>query len=359
MLRVMASVSVNQRSKGKGLPWRVQWRDHTGKPHQKTFDLKREADAYATKLEAELLSATYIDPRKRRIPFADQHAAWLLERRVSPSRQAAEKSLSTNHVLPRWGRTPIEDITHADVQRWVNQLREKYAWETVAACRQIVRHVLAHALRAKKLTHNAAEHINVPDKPRRDITSTDVLTPDEVARLVDAAPPEWAAYLLGAAWLGWRLNEGTEIRVGDLNLPLRQLTLRGTKTRTSTRVIPLPPTVATAIEKHLITFVRDHRPGALVFPTAAGTVADRSNMRRMLQRALKDAGLEGRGIDYRQLRHTAASLMFAAGVSPMQVSYILGHSRPSTTTDVYTHLLPRVFDNGVLSLEAFMNGVHE
>ena len=40
------------------------------------------------------------------------------------------------------------------------------------------------------------------------------------------------------------------------------------------------------------------------------------------------------------LRHTAASLMVAQGVNPKTISARLGHSRTSTTLEVYSHALP-------------------
>lgn len=373
----MASVSVNQKIKGKGLPWRVQWRDQSNRSLQKTFAKKTGedgADAFAAKLEHELRSSSYVNPKQRRTPFREQCDAWRAERHVSASRMASELSLIDNHVLPRWGDVALEDIDHADLQQWINHMRLKaertvgrdeqdkpiivtgYAWETVAELRQIVRHVLADAVRAKKLHTNAAEDVRVPNKPTRDITSSDVLTPDEVQRLVDAAPEQWRAYLFGCCWLGWRSSEGARLRLGDLNLQARNVLIIGTKGAGKVRVVPLPGDVLTALEKHVANHVRDHRPGAYLFATSEGTLADRSNLRRMLQKALRDAGLDDRGIDFRQLRHTAASLMLAAGVHYVDVSYRLGHSRPSITADVYTHLLPHVTQDGTERIEAFMRG---
>jgi integrase len=40
------------------------------------------------------------------------------------------------------------------------------------------------------------------------------------------------------------------------------------------------------------------------------------------------------------LRHTAASLMVAAGVSVIEVQYVLGHTTLAMTADTYTHLQP-------------------
>jgi integrase len=49
-------------------------------------------------------------------------------------------------------------------------------------------------------------------------------------------------------------------------------------------------------------------------------------------------------IRFHDLRHTAASLMLNQGVPIFKVSKILGHARPSITSDIYGHLVPGSMD---------------
>jgi integrase len=44
-------------------------------------------------------------------------------------------------------------------------------------------------------------------------------------------------------------------------------------------------------------------------------------------------------INFHGLRHTAASILIDSGVTLKTVSEILGHSRGSTTIDIYSHML--------------------
>jgi integrase len=370
----MPSVSVGQRVKKKGEPWRVLWRDATGKQRQKTFTRKGDADSFADELRRELRGGSYIDPAARRTLFGTQYDAWRSRRHAV--RSAAEDSLASNHVLPRWKDVALEDITHESLQSWVNDLRTRprvvgrddrghdvlgdpYAWATVRDCRQLVRDVLSDAVLTKRLGENVAEGVTVPNRPHRDITSDDVLSPEEVAALVAEAPARWAAFLLCCSWLGWRLSEGLRITRGDLRLDLGRVTIRGTKSRAAVRVVPLPEPIVDALREHLRHHVRDQRASALLWPGDVEdpfTVADRSVVRRVLQRSLKKAELHERGIDYRQLRHTAASLMLAAGVTPLDVSYRLGHADIATTLRIYTHLMPPVTQAGTDALTALMRG---
>lgn len=63
---------------------------------------------------------------------------------------------------------------------------------------------------------------------------------------------------------------------------------------------------------------------------------------RTFDRLAKKAGL--RRLRLHDLRHTAASLMLAAGESPKVVTEILGHSSPIITQIIYQHLMPGMSD---------------
>jgi len=76
----------------------------------------------------------------------------------------------------------------------------------------------------------------------------------------------------------------------------------------------------------------------LIFPSQVGTPVARSNLRRCFYRTLKASGLPR--IRFHDLRHTSATLLLNNGVPVLIVSKRLGHSKPSTTMDVYGHVMP-------------------
>jgi integrase len=85
----------------------------------------------------------------------------------------------------------------------------------------------------------------------------------------------------------------------------------------------------------------------LIFPSSVGTPQSPSNLLKSFKSVLKQSGLPI--IRFHDLRHTAASLMLNQGVPPFVVSKILGHSKPSTTMDIYGHLIP-VMHEGIGNL---------
>ena len=76
----------------------------------------------------------------------------------------------------------------------------------------------------------------------------------------------------------------------------------------------------------------------LIFPSSAGTPLTASNIRQAFRKFLKASDLPK--IRFHDLKHTAASLMLNHGIPVLIVSKRFGHSKPSITIDVYSHLIP-------------------
>ena len=57
---------------------------------------------------------------------------------------------------------------------------------------------------------------------------------------------------------------------------------------------------------------------------------------------------------FHDLCHTAATLMFAAGVQPIVVARCLGHASPDYTLRIYGHLLLQLQQGVTERIEAFI-----
>jgi integrase len=55
------------------------------------------------------------------------------------------------------------------------------------------------------------------------------------------------------------------------------------------------------------------------------------------------------------LRHSAASLLLAEGVSPKLIQEILGHSQIGVTMDVYAHVMPTLLRDTVGKIDAVLH----
>ena len=87
----------------------------------------------------------------------------------------------------------------------------------------------------------------------------------------------------------------------------------------------------------------------LVFPTGRGTLLDPANLRRALRTVTEKAGL-GRWHPH-ELRHSAASLLSAAGVPLEEVADVLGHASTRVTSATYRHLTTPTVEAGAGPME--------
>jgi site-specific recombinase XerD len=106
---------------------------------------------------------------------------------------------------------------------------------------------------------------------------------------------------------------------------------------------------------HVDRYVDTTHRDALLFVTQSGNHILRGNFRRDVLRAAADrAGLGDPRIHWLTLRHTAASLMFDAGLTLFEVQQRLGHKDPAMTARVYTHLIRERFEEGRTRMEEYM-----
>ncbi|HEX5506178.1 MAG TPA: site-specific integrase [Thermomicrobiales bacterium] len=154
------------------------------------------------------------------------------------------------------------------------------------------------------------------------------------------------ALTLGLRWEALDLERGVlHVRRQLQHMKRERPTLKGLKTRASRRDLDLPPRLVAHLRAHRERQrrVRERKGDAwrdqgLVFPSTVGTPMTPRILARQYQRLLRRAGLPARR--FHDLRHTAASLMFARGLEATAVQRVLGHSSIAITNDTYIHLMP-------------------
>ena len=99
----------------------------------------------------------------------------------------------------------------------------------------------------------------------------------------------------------------------------------------------------------------DYGAYGLVFATQIGTPLAGRVVQMSFKRTRKRADLPS-AIRLHDLRHAAAIMMLANGVDVPTVAAILGHSRNSTTLDVYPHAVPKNLSRGVGAIQRALRG---
>lgn len=320
-------------------------------------------------METQLRRGTYITPEQRDAHFRVYYQRWAAVRRISDTRRQTRPA----------PLGPVADQPHPPLRHRRLDRHPVPRTRTGIGAR-LLRGPLRRAVRDGIITDPCID-IKLPKL--NDITKTfdDVLSAAEVDRLVAAfADPttryaglrtnhRYQALVFMGAWLGPRWNEAIGLRLCDLNPDRHELTLgrqvinqNGSHTFTKTgsktgdwRTIPVPSPVMAALTAHLDHYQPGARRDDLVFTNNRGGHILRGNFTRdALAPAVTRAGLDDRRVTWLTLRHTAASLMFDAGLTLFEVQHRLGHKSPTLTAKIYTHLMRERFDEGRQRLETYM-----
>ena len=151
---------------------------------------------------------------------------------------------------------------------------------------------------------------------------------------------------LGLSWADVDVKAGRIIVNRTLQRLKGQMQLVEPKTEGSRRTVSLPAVAISALLHHQESQREDEALAGsrwkgekwnLVFPSSLGTPLDARNVLRRFQKMLETAELPKMRIH--DLRHSAASILIAQGVSSKAISELLGHSAVAFTLQVYGHLM--------------------
>jgi len=273
------------------------------------------------------------------------------------------------HILPAIGSRRLRDLLPGEVE---DMLRARSAaGVSGSSLRRIhgtLKRVLRYAERHGLASRNVAGLVDCPDGPAKVARS---LTIEQASTLLAAARGDrLEALYVTALAVGLRPGEALGLPWSAVSLDLGRLTvgqslkrhreglvIGETKTPRSRRVLDLPPFVVEILRAHRSRQAAERLAvGAawtdtgLVFTTSIGTPIDPSNLRRGLHRLTTLAGL-GHWHPH-ALRHSAASILSAAGVPIEQISDVLGHEGPRTTAAVYRHLITPTVSAGSAPMQS-------
>lgn len=281
------------------------------------------------------------------------------------------------HIVPFIGNTPLVKLTPFQLNEMYAVLSEKgFSSTTVRYAHRTVKQALEQAVKLDILARNVAQLASPPRAEKHEMI---FLSREEAKRLLDAAK----GTRLEAMWVlalstGMRLGEllalqwsGVNFKQGLVSItktlqrrPTRHggLTPKKAKTVSSRRTIPITPEAVVALKQHKSRQAQERlKAGPIwvdndaVFCTQAGGYLRDSHMREdAFLPLLKNAGLPHMRIH--DLRHTAATLLLEAGVSPLAVSKMLGHATVAMTMDLYGHVTASMEDAITKSMSRILFG---
>jgi len=241
---------------------------------------------------------------------------------------------------------------------------------TVQYLHGLIRNSLNQAEGWGLVARNVAKLVSAPKQTKKAVQP---LQPDEARKLLDIVEGDRLEALYSVALsIGLRRGEALGLfwtdfddREGTLSVK-RALQRVGGKLkftepkRDSKRTIPLPGFAVKTMLSHRDrqqqekVFVGDDwREHGLIFPSNIGTPLEPRNLLRHLHAKLK--ALKITRHRFHDLRHTAASLLLAQGVTLHEVKEILGHSQISLTANLYGHTYATVMRSAVDKMEGVLS----
>jgi integrase len=338
--------------------WVLDYYGPNGRRHWKSFATKREAEAFWARIQPKLARGTLVDPRE--LPTVAQLAKYWLESKQDichGTRLFYEAALK--HVLGSLGHFKLDQLRVETVDWFRSELlAQGLGPRTVNGCLGTLAQVLDVAMRWELIDRNVARIVGrVKYRTRRLVSSeeqeealeaTEVLTPEEARRLIEAAEEGfYRTFFQVALSTGARVGELTALHWEDIDFEANTLVIRRSvawkagnplfsapKTRAGVRRLTMTEELARVLKEWKLACP----PGPLVFATEDGLKPrHRGTIAKLgLKPALKRAGINKR-VTLHTLRHTVASMLIMQGVDAIEVARFLGHANPQVTMQIYAH----------------------
>jgi integrase len=318
---------------------------------------------------------------------------------LEPKTRLGYLQILAAHLLPEFGTRKVSTITTQRVQTYVKQLQDEgLAAGTVRNIFATLRTSLNAGVRLRMIAVNPCTGVKVP-RPRQTSDKMLFLTPEEINALADAishpviqsGPHEGErkrpgkqdkqarVLVLTAAYTGMRAGELLALRRKDINVlsgrihvarALKEICGKETESWPDdqkgmvfgptknhlNRSIAIPRFLTEILNAHMTSSALSSGagPDALIFPDVNGEPLRHHNFyRRQFKPAvLRALPPEKHGLRFHDLRHTAASMLIAAGVHAKAIQERLGHSSITVTMDRYGHLMESAHKGLTDALEA-------
>jgi integrase len=334
----------------KGL-WVAEVRNGTGRRRTVYGKTKKEVQESLKKLHLEAGSG--LTAEASGITVGQWFERWceMLKPKVAPNTHNYYERMARLHITPNIGGLKLAKLSKPQVHGLYAALAKAGA---SAAMQSKIGTVLTMALKsAVKNDLLASNPAAVVDKPRHQKPEMKPLDPEQAAAFLQAAKLDRLfAFYRTALDTGARPGELFALQWPDVDLEGAYITvnksleeiagvhrIKAPKTAKSRRRIDLSGETVAVLAEHRKAMLAEGHIGGPVFCDKDGGYLRISNLRRdSFLPILKRAGLPA--IRLYDLRHTCATLLLLADVSPKIVSERLGHSTITLTLDTYSHVLP-------------------
>jgi integrase len=321
---------------------------------------RAEAHAKLTEFKTKILNGFPVPDRTWKLgEYLDYWLEQIVTRNKRAGTYAQCETMVRLYLKPALGKTSLTHLSVTAVQMFLNEkLTAGYSIPTAIVIRKVLSAALTHAMREELLSRNVARLAVVPPYKAPKVAPW---TANETTQFLRETQGETLhpAYTLLALY-GLRRGELLGLRWCDVDLTGRVLHIRQqlqrvgkslfqgpVKTDAGNRDEPLEELGVQALaaqreqQRQARLAAGDQwegtdTPDALVFTTRTGHPIEPRNFLRSFQTACVRAGV--RVVTVHRVRHANATLQKRLNVSDRDIQAGLGHSRVSTTQELYQYV---------------------
>ncbi|MET3899698.1 integrase [Devosia sp. UYZn731] len=361
-------------------PWVVDYVDVAGKRRLKTFDKKKDADAFAARSSVEVSDGVHVADSAS-ITIEEAGKNWIATCKANGLERTSIEPYETHlklHIVPLIGKALVSRMSVPSIRDFEDKLRAKGLSQ--AMIRRVVGSVgalIGDAQERGQAMHNPVREMRGRRKGKERRleqrhkgklkVGVDIPTRDEAKAFLGALQGRWRPLLMTALFCGLRSSELRGLAWADIDLERRELHVRqradrfndigSPKSAAGDRTVPIPAMLANTLKEWKLACPKSEL--GLAFPNGTGKPEAHANIiNRGLVPAMIAAGVTVEGMKrgkpavvarysgLHSLRHWFASWCInpvsrgGMGLSPQEVQDRVGHSSISTTLDVYGHLFP-------------------
>ncbi len=379
----MANISERRDKSGKLVSFQIRvhrGRDSTGKqlkPFTDTFKVepswsektaRKKAEAYAAVFEKQCKDGHISDNRQTFEKYCEYVISLKEQTGTKHSTICLYKAL-TKRIYPAIGHLKVKDIRTDTLNVFYSELQKngqnkatggKLSAKTVIEHHRLISTVLQQAVKEQIIMYNPARNTTLPKREKKKVNYFQPETVAAIRNALEKEPLKWKTLvhmllitgarrgeILGLKWdcVDFK-NNRVHICNNVLYTPDRGIYEDTPKTSRSDRIIALPPETMRLLAEYKMWQTKEinRLQGFFIdrnflFAQDNGSPIHPSSVKVYLDRFSEKNGLPH--LNAHAFRHTMASILYFNGVDSVSISKRLGHSQPSTTTDIYAHIIEK------------------
>lgn len=350
-------------------------RDGNGKAMYKSVFGKTQAEVTRKANEIKLKISKGMDILSENMPFSELCENWLIYKKALLSSDKQYKSYKTNlKPFSVLGDVAISKLVKADFQCIINDYfarnphtGKQTSKKTLRDYRMTARQVFDFAVENRILDYNPLTYVRIPKNAP--VSERRALTEQE-QRWVMEMPHRAQLPAMIMMLSGLRLSECLALQWYDIDLENAQISVhqklvmtgtphivQGAKSKAGIRTVNIPHTLVDFLKNQ-----KNHKQSDFVVLTTKGEFFSTTAWRELWDSYMADLNLkygdfseyerkpkskfDPKGVPFvierftaHYLRHTFATNLFFCGQDLLYVQNQLGHAKPETTLNIYTHLV--------------------